>query len=75
MAKSRLLMTLDEAESFVDRTPNARWNGWTIELWRPSSNKYVDMQKNASFNPDHPGQNKWGTMRRISPNAKGLYIV
>lgn len=77
MAKNqkKMVMTLEEAETWAERTKGVSWQGWTLLIWKPTRNRTVFMDKRAAFNPDFHGDHKWGILRRVEPNSQGLYVV
>jgi hypothetical protein len=65
-----MLLSLKNAEAYVAKTTNARWEGWTIVIHRPRAS--------AEFKPygryDRQS-NTWGTEVRIEANRKGMYSI
>ncbi len=65
-----MLLSLKNAEAYVAKTPNARWESWTIVIHRPRAG--AEYKSYGRYNRE---TNKWGTELRIEPNSKGMYSL
>lgn len=54
------------AHRFVEGYPNAEWNGWTIEIFKPTPSGFTS--KRGAF---RDGQ--WGTLTRVAPDEQGKW--
>lgn len=63
-----MMLTLNQAEKFVDSAPSAAWNGWTLEIFLEQPNAYL--RQNGTF---HNG--KWALKTSINPNEEGHYVI
>ena len=61
-----LKLDLDAAERFVAGYPNASWNGWTLELFKPTPAGFTS--KRGAFR-----YGTWGILTRVTPDAEGRY--
>lgn len=61
------LVNLSDAERFVSKTRNARWDGWDIVFFRPHPNGYTSPQ--GVFY-----RGRWGFQHRVSPSRRGWEI-
>lgn len=62
-----LKLNYDAAHRFVEGYPNAQWNGWTIEIFKPTPAGYTS-KRGALRN------GKWGLLTRVNPDNKGLWV-
>jgi hypothetical protein len=68
MARNEVTMTLDQAESYVSKTPAARWDGWKIVLFSP--NRAAWTKRDGRF---HNGV--WGFETVVGVCGDGMYRV
>jgi hypothetical protein len=61
-----LNLSYDAVHRFVEGHPQARWDGWTVELFKPSP-AGATHPKGAFRN----GQ--WGILTRVGPDEKGKW--
>lgn len=62
-----LKLDITAAERFVAGYPNASWNGWVIELFKPTPSGFTS--KNGAFR-----EGQWGKLSRIAPNEQGRWV-
>lgn len=61
-----LKLNLDAAERFVAGFPNAKWDGWNIEIFKPTPAGYSN--RRGAFR-----NGTWGLLTCVAPDAKGIY--
>jgi hypothetical protein len=61
-----LKLDIDAAERFVAGYPNASWNGWNLELFKPNPSGYSN--KRGAFR-----NGTWGILTTVSPDSQGKY--
>jgi hypothetical protein len=66
MARNEIVMSLDQAEEYVSKTPAARWDGWSIVMFSP--NRAAWTKRDGRF---HNGT--WGFETRIGVSKDGAY--
>jgi hypothetical protein len=52
------------AHRFVEGYPNAKWNGWNIEIFKPTPTGYTNVR--GAFR-----NGTWGTLTTVAPDSKG----
>lgn len=62
-----LKLDYDAAHRFVEGFPNAAWNGWTLELFKPDARAFT--KKNGAFR-----DGRWGFLTRVTPDEQGKYV-
>lgn len=62
------MLNLQQAEKFVDTTPNTWWENYDIVIWTPTHTGWS--KKNGKF---HKGQ--WGIAKRVAVNNSGFWKV
>lgn len=61
-----LKLNYEAAHRFVEGYPNAQWNNYTIELFKPTPSGFT--------RPDGAFRNgTWGILRKIEPSAEGIW--
>lgn len=62
------MLKLDYAavHRFVEGYPNASWNGWTLEIFKPTPAGYTN--KRGVFR-----NGQWGLLTTVSPDDKGTW--
>ncbi len=63
-----MLLTLEEAEQFVQNTSNARWDNYDVVFHVPTPAGFSNTK--GSF---HSG--RWGIESRVKPNRQGLWRI
>lgn len=71
--KNFQLLDLAGAESFVENTRGASWDGWTIRIWKENPGAWMKVA--GSYNPEMPAGRKWGVETRITVNSDGQWKV
>lgn len=61
-------LTLTEAEHFVQDSPMALWDGWTVKMYKPFNGAYMRKQ-GALLN----GQ--WCLVTEVQPDDEGEYDI
>jgi hypothetical protein len=61
-------LTLTQAEHFVDTSPRAIWDGWSLVIYRPEPNAWA-IPKGAFF------KGRWCYRAVIEPNEEGKYVI
>jgi hypothetical protein len=61
-----LKLNYDAVHRFVDGFPNASWDGYTLELFKPTPRGFTN--KNGAFR-----NGQWGLLDRIAPDDKGIW--
>jgi hypothetical protein len=62
-----LKLDYDAAHRFVDGYPNASWDGYTIELFKPTNAGYSS--KRGAFR-----NGRWGFLTRVEANEQGRWV-
>lgn len=63
-----MMLTLEQAEQFVESSPNARWNGWNLEIFADQPNACLTT-KGVFFN------GRWCAKSTVSTNDEGKYVI
>lgn len=58
----------EDAHAYVDKSPTAFWEGWTMVLFTPT-------QAGATSPRGIYRDGKWGIAMRVSPNSEGLWTI
>lgn len=61
-----LRLNYEAAHRFVDGYPNANWDGWTIELFKP--NPTGATSRRGAFR-----RGEWGILTRVEVDARGYW--
>lgn len=61
-----LKLDYDAAHRFVEGYPNASWDGWTIELFKPTASGYTHKRGARR-------DGVWGILTRIAPDSQGKW--
>jgi hypothetical protein len=61
-------LTLQQAEKFVTKSPNAQWQGWDINIYQPEDNAML--VKNGAF-----WNGRWCLRFTVRPNYEGKYVI
>lgn len=62
-----LKLGYDAVHRFVEGHPNASWDGYTMELFKPTPAGFTN--KRGAFR-----NGQWGLLTRVSPNERGEWI-
>lgn len=62
-----LKLNYDAVHRFAEGYENASWNGWTLELFKPTPAGYT--HKRGVFR-----KGRWGIVQRVEPDAKGQWV-
>lgn len=61
-----LKLDYDAVHRFAKSYPNATWNGWVLELFKPTPAGYAS--KRGAFR-----NGAWGMLTRVTPDAQGRW--
>lgn len=62
-----LKLNYEAVHRFVEGYPQAQWDGWTIEIFKPTPAGFTS--KRGAF---RDGQ--WGLVTRVTPDDKGIWV-
>lgn len=61
-----LKLDFDAVHRFVEGYPNASWNGWTLELFKPDARAFT--KRNGAFR-----NGSWGFLTRVNADDQGKW--